>query len=278
LSTSFTFPYQEYTLKLNQDQSYTTTPKINEPLKRKFDMVFSSLKGKKRTIKSSSGDLNIRSLIDWEIAQKDQRIFDRDIRSKGGTVILLVDGSGSMRYHQKMTETRNLVATLYKSLDGISKITFKVIMYFGCFRTDEQQLGIIEINSLEECNKLVTDSIDDFGSTPTASAMHYCTKLLKKVRGKKLVITMTDGHPTIFNATYNSGNGIPDSKSQQFEQTRLSYLEADNQKIKNFGIGIQVGGDHMAKMFRRNFVEVNDIESSQQPIIKQLQMFVKSVK
>ena len=278
MSTSFTFPYQEYTLKLNQDQSYTTTPKINEPLKRKFDMVFSSLKGKKRTIKSSSGDLNIRSLIDWEIAQKDQRIFDRDIRSKGGTVILLVDGSGSMRYHQKMTETRNLVATLYKSLDGISKITFKVIMYFGCFRTNEQQLGIIEINSLEECNKLVTDSIDDFGSTPTASAMHYCTKLLKKVRGKKLVITMTDGHPTIFNATYNSGNGIPDSKSQQFEQTRLSYLEADNQKIKNFGIGIQVGGDHMAKMFRRNFVEVNNIESSQQPIIKQLQMFVKSVK
>ena len=278
MSTSFTFPYQEYTLRLNQSQGYTTTPKINEPLKRKFDMVFSSLKGKKRTIKSSSGDLNIRSLIDWEIAQKDQRIFDRDIRSKGGTVILLVDGSGSMRYHQKMTETRNLVATLYKSLDGISKITFKVIMYFGCFRTDEQQLGIIEINSLEECNKLVTDSIDDFGSTPTASAMHYCTKLLKKVRGKKLVITMTDGHPTIFNATYNSGNGIPDSKSQQFEQTRLSYLEADNQKIKNFGIGIQVGGDHMAKMFRRNFVEVNDIESSQQPIIKQLQMFVKSVK
>lgn len=278
MSTSFTFPYQKYTLRLNQEQGYTTTPKINEPLKRKFDMVFSSLKGKKRTIKSSTGDLNIRSLIDWETVQKDQRIFDRDVRSKGGTVILLVDGSGSMRYSKKMTETRNLVATLYKSLDGISKITFKVIMYFGCFSTDEQQLGIIEINSLEECNKLVTDSIDDFGSTPTASAMHYCTKLLKKVRGKKLVITMTDGHPTIFNARYNSGNGIPDSKSQQFEQTRLSYLEADNQKIKNFGIGIQVGGDHMAKMFRRNFVEVNNIESSQQPIIKQLQMFVKSVK
>ena len=241
-------------------------------------MVFSSLKGKKRTIKSSTGDLNIRSLIDWETVQKDQRLFDREVRSKGGTVILLVDGSGSMRYHQKMTETRNLVATLYKSLDGISKITFKVIMYFGCFRTDEQQLGIIEINSLEECNKLVTDSVDDFGSTPTASAMHYCTKLLKRVRGKKLVITLTDGHPTIFNATYNSGNGIPDKKSQQFEQTRLAYLEADNQKIKNFGIGIQVGGDHMSKMFRRNFVEVNNIKSSEQPIIKQLQMFVKSVK
>lgn len=278
MNTSFTFPYQEYTLRLNQSQSYTTTPKINEPLKRRFDIVFSSLKGKKRTIKSSTGDLNVRSLIDWEIAQKDQRIFDREIRSKGGTVILLVDGSGSMRYHQKMTETRNLVATLYKSLDGIHKITFKVIMYFGCFRTDEQQLGIIEINSLEECNKLVTDSIDDFGSTPTASAMDYCTKLLKRTRGKKLIVTLTDGHPTIFNEKYNSGNGIPDSKSEQFEQTRLAYLEADNQKIKNFGIGIQVGGDHMAKMFRRNFVEVDNIKSSEQPIIRQLQMFVKSIR
>ena len=278
MSTLFKFPYEEYTLRLNQSQSYTKNPVINERLKRQFDIVFSSLKGKKRTIKSDTGALNVRSVIDWEIAQKDQRVFDRELRSKGGTVILLVDGSGSMRYYGKMEETRNLVATLYKSLDGIKKINFKVIMYFGCFRTDEQQLGIIEINSLKDCNKLVTDSIPDFGSTPTASAMHYCAKLLKKVKGKQLVITLTDGHPTIFNKRYNTGNGIPDSQSQQFEQTRLSYLEAENQKIKNFGIGIQVGGDHMAKMFRRNFVEVNDIKSSEIHIIKQLRMFVKSIK
>ena len=169
LNTSFKFPYQEYTLRLNQSQSYTENPKVNDKLKRQFDLVFSSLKGKKRTIKSTTGDLNIRSVIDWEIAQKDMRVFDRELRSKGGTVIILVDGSGSMRYpengNSKMDKTRELVSTLYKSLDGITKINFKVIMYFGCFRTDEQQLGIIEINSLEECNKLVTDSIDDFGST-----------------------------------------------------------------------------------------------------------------
>lgn len=278
MKTSFKFPYQEYTLRLNQSQSYTENPKVNDKLKRQFDLVFSSLKGKKRTIKSTTGDLNIRSVIDWEIAQKDMRVFDRELRSKGGTVIILVDGSGSMRYSQKMDKTRELVSTLYKSLDGITKINFKVIMYFGCFRTDEQQLGIIEINSLEECNKLVTDSIDDFGSTPTASAMHYCTKLLKKVKGKKLVITLTDGHPTIFNKRYNSGNGMPDKMSQQFEQTRLSYLEADNQKIKNFGIGIEVGGDHMEKMFRRSFVKVDNIEDSQIHIIRQLKMFVRSIK
>lgn len=276
--TSFKFPYEKYTLRLNQSQSYTTNPKINEKLKRQFDIVFSSLKGKKRTIKSNTGDLNIRSVIDWEITQKDQRVFDRELRSKGGTVILLIDGSGSMRYHQKMQNVRDLVATLYKSLDGIKKITFKVIMYFGCFRTDEQQLGIIEINSLKDCNKLVTDSIDDFGSTPTASAMHYCTKLLKKVKGKRLVVTLTDGHPTIFNSRYNSGNGIPDRMSQQFEQTRLSYLDAENQKIKNFGIGIQVGGDDMEKIFRRNFVKVNNISDSEKHIIRQLKIFVKSIK
>ena len=117
MSTLFKFPYEEYTLRLNQSQSYTKNPVINERLKRQFDIVFSSLKGKKRTIKSDTGALNVRSVIDWEIAQKDQRVFDRELRSKGGTVILLVDGSGSMRYYGKMEETRNLVATLYKSLD-----------------------------------------------------------------------------------------------------------------------------------------------------------------
>ena len=41
------YHYQNYTLVKNPDQYGLVQPKINEPLKRKFDQVFNQLKGKK---------------------------------------------------------------------------------------------------------------------------------------------------------------------------------------------------------------------------------------
>ena len=273
------YHYQNYTLVKNPKQYTTTEPQINEELKRKFDQVFSILKGKKRTIRSTSGNLNVRSIIDFEITKKDCRVFDREIKSKGGTVLLLVDGSGSMRYQNRMSNTRNLIATLYKSLEGINKVHFKVVMYCGSFTEKDQHLAIVEINSLKDCNKLVEDSISNFGSTPTGSAMDYCTKLLKKIQGQKLVITVTDGQPMLYDYLSNSKNRcVPESLSQQVEQATEAFLTAENQKIKVFGIGVNVGGEGMKKLFRRNFIEVKDIQQIENLIAQRLTEFVKTLK
>ena len=270
------YHYQSYTLIKNPDQYGLVQPKINEPLKRKFDQVFNQLKGKKRTIRSTTGNLNVRSVIDFEISKRNDRVFDREIKSKGGTVILLVDGSGSMRYHNRMNHTRNLVATLYKSLEGVNKVHFKVIMYCGSFYKKNQELAIVEIDKFEDCNKLVEDSIDGYGSTPTASAMDYCTKMLSKIQGQKLVITVTDGMPALYDTTRRGV--LPENKTQQVDQATEAFLEGENKKISPFGIGINVGGEGMKKMFRRSFVEVQNIEQIENLIAQRLSEFVKTLK
>lgn len=278
----YNFPYQTYDLVKNPNQDHVGHIEIDKDLKRKFDTVFSSLKGKRRTLKSTSGKLNINSAIDYMITQKDDRVFDREIRSKGGTVIILVDGSGSMRWDNKMDDARKLVSTLYKSLEDVHKITFKVIMYTSHFRKADS-LAIVEINSLKECEKLVEDSIDNFGGTPTPSAVNYCTKLFKSVKGQKLLITLTDGRPAIFNHEYNGstgyGDGIPDHISKQEEQTRLAFLESHDAGIKSFGVGIKVRrGENMKKIFRHNYVNVNSVKESERHIIAALTQFVKKVR
>jgi nitric oxide reductase activation protein len=271
------YHYQNYTLVKNPQQDFTRDPNINEPLKRKFDQVFNQLKGKKRTIRSTTGNLNVRSVIDFEISKRNDRVFDREIKSKGGTVILLVDGSGSMRYKDRMNHTRDLVATLYKSLEGVNKVHFKVIMYLGSFYKKDQHLAVVEIDRLEDCNKLVEDSIDGFGSTPTASAMDYCTKLLNRIQGQKLVICITDGQPALYDTTTRN-YPVSESKSQQVDQATEAFLEGENNKIRPFGIGVNVGGEGMKKMFRRSFVEVQNIQQIENLIAQRLSEFVKTLK
>ena len=239
-------------------------------LKRKLDTVFSKVKGKKKNVKSMNGELNIDSIINYQTNKNQNLVFDREIATKGGHIVILVDGSGTMRFDNRMDKVRRLTASLFQSLSDVNKINFEVIMYGGSF-VNPEVLAITKIAKFEDLSKLEFDA-ESHGSTPTHKAVHYVTEHMKKLKGKKLLITITDGKPEVYKNHKALSIDLSDSM-------REAYLNAENHNINVFGIGIGLYDiPKFNKIFRQNFINVENVDECHGALITQLSRFVAGLK
>lgn len=253
-------------------EPYPQTAKIDLDLvlKRKLDNVFSKVKGKKKVIKSTNGDLNVNSIINYQTNKNQNLVFDKEIATKGGHIVILVDGSGTMRFDNRMEKVRRLTASIFQSLSDVDKINFEVIMYGGSFEKPTV-IAITKISKFEDLAKLEYDSTSH-GSTPTHKVVHYVTEHMKRLKGKKLLITITDGEPEVYENHKSLKIDLSDS-------LRQAYLNAENNNINVFGIGIELYDiPKFKRIFRQNYIDVRNVDECHGALITQLSRFVAGLK
>ena len=86
---------------------------------------------------------------------------------------------------------RDMVATMYKAIEGIDNVNLKSIVWAGNIMGI---MNVTTINSIRETSKIRIAS--GYPTTPTHLAIDYSTKMIKRMKGrKKLLIFITDGSP-----------------------------------------------------------------------------------
>ena len=124
--------------------------------------------------------------------------FENRKKSHGSSIVISIDGSSSM-HGKKIKTAQKLVATIYESLKGISKIEVKGNVWAGNTNGD---IGITEINNIKDVRKITVSG--KYFTTPIHMGLEYSGKMLKKMKGeKKLLILITDGIPSHFKNGYH---------------------------------------------------------------------------
>ena len=149
----------------------------------------------KETIGYDGDEIDIESYIINKAQQTNIEECFIDTKYVSGISILIsVDGSSSMdngNGYSSMDCARDMVATLYKSIEGISNVNLKTIIWSANLGGI---MNITEVNSMGDTSKIRTAR--DYPCTPTHMAIEYSTKMISRMKGrKKLLIFITDGSP-----------------------------------------------------------------------------------
>lgn len=269
-----THKFNDYDLMLNPTNPNGKDDfEINNPLVSEFDEIFSSLKGEPKTLRSDQGKLHLPYVIDFKSNKKNLKVFKKKINQNNGTVILLIDGSGSMRNSSEDRPVRNLTANLYKAISEISRLDLKAYLYGGDFE-NYKTLCITEINELDDCRKIVGDN-RSYGATPTHNAIDYVTKLHANTKGKKIIITITDGKPDLYDG-HQRVYGIEDLLKLECKR---ALVEAEAKGFNVFGIGMDLDEiEYFKNMFRDEFINVQNASDIKKYLMDRLSDFVRSVK
>ena len=149
-------------------------------------------------------EVNIEAFINRKVRQSNDPCMINEKLSSGATVLISIDGSGSMGNSGRMTDARNLVATLYKASEKVQNIDLLGNVWSSDY---EGNVGITTFNNLKECSKINTH--DSYMFTPTHEALIHSAKQLRGRKGrKKLLIMITDGVPQYYKNNIDTPTGV----------------------------------------------------------------------
>jgi Mg-chelatase subunit ChlD len=185
-----------------------------------------------------------------------------EVRHKGLTIYISIDGSGSMRHMNHMGEARNLVATMFKAVDRTPSV--KILANVWSSNTNGD-VGITTVKSFSECNRISLDN-KGYYYTPTHEAIRYTARQMGSYSGKKLMIIITDGIPQ-----YHGKNGESYSSAVLINMAQKEYRKA--QKYCRNIMCINISQERQAKInlqsiFKRNYVEFNGMVQAKQFVLK----------
>jgi Mg-chelatase subunit ChlD len=179
-----------------------------------------------------------------------------------------IDASGSM-HGQPIKIARDMMATLYKSINGINNISLKGVVWSG----SEYNTAVCDVNNIQQTDRIVTHGAFG-GGTPTPQGVEYSERQLESDKGKKkLLIVITDGYP----------NSCSNSNLTPEQMTRKEINRANKKGIITLGIGVgmrQHGSDNrtddnMALMFgKRGYMLTSDMENTSNLVIKKFRDIV----
>ena len=179
-----------------------------------------------------------------------------------------IDASGSM-HGQPIKIARDMMATLYKSINGINNISLKGVVWSG----SEYNTAVCDVNNIQQTDRIVTHGAFG-GGTPTPQGVEYSERQLESDKGKKkLLIVITDGYP----------NSCSNSNLTPEQMTRKEINRANKKGIITLGIGVgmrQRGSDdkiddNMALMFgKRGYMLTSDMENTSNLVIKKFRDIV----
>ena len=114
---------------------------------------------------------------------------------QGASILVSVDGSNSMEDSEhgcsSMTRARDMVATMYKAIEGMNNISLRTIVWSGDVMG---KMNVTSVKSLEDTRNIRQTL--EYPTTPTHMAIEYSTKMMKRMKGRrKLLIFITDGRP-----------------------------------------------------------------------------------
>jgi len=211
--------------------------------------VVANLKGLLRTFKekthedaSDEGyDLDIGEYINMKAnGYGDCFIEDKDVN--GLSIVLSIDGSGSMGGHNKMVA--NMVATLQEATKNEKEIEIRTIVW------SSDRMGNMALQRFEAADtKYIPHQRG--GYTPTHFGIEAGSKELAKMNGRrKLLILITDGFPN-----YHT-NGVKVRTDATAIATIKAYKKALRTTPNIAVVGVGMGGTnlYMRNMFGNKYI------------------------
>ena len=190
----------------------------------------------------------------------------------GASVLISVDGSGSMENHAgSMKTARDMVATLFKSIENIQGINLKVIVWSG---NDEGQMLITTVDSLAETKKMTNSG--QYYLTPTHLAIDYSADVIKHMKGrKKLMIIITDGMPQFVS---NDGFDMPQATLEMLGRRSMQRALRKCPSIMSMLVTPSSSSEASCKeIFGSRLMTVDSMEDGKELIVKKFRTLVSQV-
>ena len=195
-----------YVLRVGRTGVNTNLPdkKLSKQLKSVFRRITEIHKPK---IGYDGDDIDTEVYIENKARGSDlTKCFIDKKLEQGASILISIDGSGSMRHAGKIDEVRELVTTLFDSVEDYSNVDLKANIWSSNYKGD---VGITDINNKEDCKYIVTENDGRCSFTPTHLALDYSSKQISKMKGrKKILILITDGNPEYSNNQYKLKRNI----------------------------------------------------------------------
>jgi hypothetical protein len=141
-----------------------TQPAIpNQRIATQFAKTFDRIKETRQfKISENGSEVDIEALLQAKAKGYGDFMVD-EVRSKGLMILVTIDGSGSMEEGDCISQARNLVATMFRSVESIPQVTILANVWGSDLLGN---VGITPVRTEEECNRINTDS-EDMCLTPT---------------------------------------------------------------------------------------------------------------
>lgn len=253
------------------DQKVTINYNIAKGMIRTFKYLMMK---NKEVIDREGEEIDIESYVEGLIRGTDMSNCRINKKTTHGiSIVVSIDGSGSMSYNSRIDIARNLLGTMYESIKNLPNVELRANIWSG---NSQGEMGITEINNKREVKNI--SLIRKYYNTPTHMAFEYSAKMLKEMQGsKKLLIVITDGMPS-----YSKG-GYQISKPNYLKMCRKSLLKAKCVTTNIMCIVISDGYSYRANMMRALFkathiMRVDNMENASETVIKKFkQMIVKNL-
>ena len=231
-----------YVREKSIDKRAPHTPVIDKHVVANFKGLLRTFKEKTHEDASDEGyDLDIGEYINMKAnGYGDCFIEDKDVN--GLSIVLSIDGSGSMGGHNKMVA--NMVATLQEATKNEKEIEIRTIVW------SSDRMGNMALQRFEAADtKYIPHQRG--GYTPTHFGIEAGSKELAKMNGRrKLLILITDGFPN-----YHT-NGVKVRTDATAIATIKAYKKALRTTPNIAVVGVGMGGTnlYMRNMFGNKYI------------------------
>jgi hypothetical protein len=227
---------------------------INNKVVSQVKRILRQFKEKRKDIISSDGDeLDIDEYISMKANGYGDCMSD-SVRKNGLSICVSIDGSGSMFRHN--TTVEKIMATLWKSIEGVDNIDLKCIVWAS---NADGDMNIKEFtkDNIQYLNR------QRGGYTPTHFGIKIGSEELQKMKGnRKLLIVITDGYPNYYrNGTKIRGDVTGKETIKSF---KLALRQTPN--IMVVGIGYYLG--YMRSMFGNKYISCKNMEGVEDFMMK----------
>ena len=215
-------------------------------------------------------EVDMESYIDNKIRGSLEPCLISEKLGAGATVLVSIDGSGSMSNSGDLERARNLLATLYKASEKVKNIKLIANVWSSNYAGD---VGVTVINSADDLHKVEGEG--DYMFTPTHEALVFSAKQLRGQEGrKKLMIMITDGIPQYYKNQYE----IPAGTLHKMTKTALKKSLRITPRIMCIDISNHWKYSDMLKdIFGRRLVSLDDMDSASKFVIKEFRKMVSEV-
>ena len=246
-------------------------PQINQEIARQLARTFNKIQQTKRTAITEHGtEVDIEAVLQAQAKGFGDYMID-DVKYRGLTIYISVDGSGSMSYLGHMKNAQDLIATMFKAVER----TPQVKMLANVWSSDTQgQVGITTIKTTEQCKSIGMSAGHSYMYTPTHEAIRYTAKQLSGVSGKKLMILLTDGHPQY----HMNGKSLDNETLVQMaiREQRKAQKIVHSMVCININAGEPTAKSNLKRIFKKDYVEFNGMERAKIFVMKNFKQAVYS--
>ena len=229
---------------------------VNSTWINNIKRMFKSYKEKPKQIISSEGyDLDVGSFIDMKSTGYGD-CFIEDIRKNGLSIVLSIDGSGSMRGTKNIMVQR-ICGTIFKAIEDIPNIDMK------CITWSSDSKGLTWLKKYEKYDDLKHLNEQPLGYTPTHVGISVGSEELSKMSGRrKLLILITDGAPQYhFNGRRVA---LPVILKTIVKAYKMSTKKTPNMLM----VGVGYGTHLFANLFKGKFISCTNEQDLEKFMMK----------